>query len=68
MSLPIQNGCAPSDGPNREKTIRERIAYGISSRQEEVARFAKLEHTIPSHWLDMTPYQIWEKFGFSIHF
>jgi len=51
-----------------DKTIRERIAEGFERHQEQLARLAKLEHTIPAKYLDMTPDQVWEKYGFSIHF
>lgn len=57
-----------SVGIHSEETIRQRIAQGFERHQEQLARLAKLEHTIPAKYLDMTPDQVWEKFGFSIHF
>ena len=51
-----------------DKTIRQRIAEGLERHQEQLARLAKLEYSIPAKYLDMTPDQVWEKHGFSIHF
>lgn len=52
----------------KESTIRERIAEELESHQEVMARLAKLEHTLPSKVLDLTGTQVWEKYGYHIHF
>lgn len=49
-------------------TLREEIANDIANAQDRLTRLAKLEHTIPARWLDMTREQVWEKFGVSLHF
>ena len=49
-------------------TVRQRLAQSAERAQEEVLRIDKLEHTIPAKLLDLTPDQVWEKYGFHIHF
>ena len=52
----------------KEPTLRERIAHNLAEAQDRVTQLSKLEHTLPARWLDMTGDQIWEKFGFHVHF
>jgi len=49
-------------------TVRQHLAQSAERAQDEVLRIAKLEHTIPAKLLDLTPDQVWEKYGFHIHF
>lgn len=49
-------------------TVRQCLAQSAEHAQEEVLRIAKLEHTIPAKLLDLTPEQVWEKYGFRIYF
>lgn len=52
----------------KERTIREELANQITAAQDNLVRLTKLEHTIPARYLEMTRDQVWEKFGFHIHF
>lgn len=50
------------------RTIRQEISEQADSLQEQLARLAKLEHTLPAKWLSMTREEVWEKAGIHIHF
>lgn len=49
------------------RTIREEIERSREDLQAALARLSKVEHTLPTRWLEMTRDQIHEKHGIWLH-